>query len=704
VSIYVGLKISKENQAPDDSQAASCAWCEGNPSNRGSCPGSWYMFANEEVCNTSATNIYCCEQNPPGGGGGGGDTSCTITYGGGVTGGITISNGCGDQKFTFETYWKTAPNGTSDGSCVGTSTNKGTVKLGKGTHCPRNMGPGGCGYCVQVDKTTGDFRGGVAQFTGNCAAAVCGDGTKNGSEQCDPQATPTGCSSTQSCTTNCQCVNKAVCGDGTKNGAEQCDPQASPTGCASGQTCNNSCQCVTTPICGNGTMEAGEECENGHACTTGTCNMTDCSCSVTPQDTCGDSVCGSSEATAKSCEVIGGVATNCSTNQPIGDGTSTLCRSNCTWCGDGTVQTGEACDPAVTGGPPCTSTCTLASDLQCTDMSRLGTDEVGPSEVELFNVTVTGTSNDDPYDEEQVVLRVSSTSDDTPVGRDQTDPASALVSPYALASSENATTMTATYYFAWEALNVNNSNLTNGSFDVEVSFDGGSTWSSISACRDEITYDSGEQVEPAFTLVKTGSAQCTNTTGAEVTYTVTLTNLGPGQGVVTYVEDILDSDIQDSWVSDITSSRGITGTVSNGRIRWAGTESQRTYSENESATFTYTISIPPAYLGNFNDGINNIVTAVSGDNQVRFNYYMETGCTGNLPSTGILDTTPWIFGMMAVVTGLIALRLKVGQEALMPVIDTTKAKTTSVFTSAVSKLGFGEVVRSKRKKKIEKNF
>jgi hypothetical protein len=173
---------------------------------------------------------------------------------------------------------------------------------------------------------------------------------------------------------------------------------------------------------------------------------------------------------------------------------------------------------------------------------------------------------------------------------------------------------------------------------------------------------------------------------------------------VTYVEDILDSDIQDSWVSDITSSRGITGTVSNGRIRWAGTESQRTYSENESATFTYTISIPPAYLGNFNDGINNIVTAVSGDNQVRFNYYMETGCTGNLPSTGILDTTPWIFGMMAVVTGLIALRLKVGQEALMPVIDTTKAKTTSVFTSAVSKLGFGEVVRSKRKKKIEKNF
>nr|MBP6976604.1 hypothetical protein [Candidatus Dojkabacteria bacterium] len=72
-----------------------------------------------------------------------------------------------------------------------------------------------------------------------------------------------------------------VCGNGTKDSGEACDPKASPTGCNAGYTCKNDCTCAAI-TCGNGKLNTGEECEVGNptgtSCTWDNCNQTSCTC------------------------------------------------------------------------------------------------------------------------------------------------------------------------------------------------------------------------------------------------------------------------------------------------------------------------------------------------------------------------------------------------------------------------------------------
>lgn len=109
--------------------------------------------------------------------------------------------------------------------------------------------------------------------------AICGDGVKQGSEQCDDGNAQDGDGCTAACKT------EAICGDGIMEGDEECDvgEQQGDVCAGGGESCTycSNCIYVTTnsdnppsvsitsssspasPMCGNGMQEGSEECDDG---------------------------------------------------------------------------------------------------------------------------------------------------------------------------------------------------------------------------------------------------------------------------------------------------------------------------------------------------------------------------------------------------------------------------------------------------------
>jgi cysteine-rich repeat protein len=123
------------------------------------------------------------------------------------------------------------------------------------------------------------------------------------------------------------------CGDGIVTPPETCEPPGSNAG--QPNECRDDCT-----FCGDGNLDSGEQCDDGN-------NVDGDGCSAFCQDEpiCGDGVINQPGET---CEPPGSNA-----------GQPNECRDDCTFCGDGNLDSGEQCDDGNNvDGDGCSANCT----------------------------------------------------------------------------------------------------------------------------------------------------------------------------------------------------------------------------------------------------------------------------------------------------------------------------------------------------------
>ena len=240
------------------------------------------------------------------------------------------------------------------------------------TNCLYKCGNGVRDIGEQCDLGSAKNVGGYGGCNADCTQGpYCGDGFKQGTEQCDDGRND---GSYGTCSPGC--VLAGYCGDGLlQNPPESCDLGSKNSAVAYGiGLCTN--QCLPAPYCGDKSVDSqfGEKCDDGvNSGLPGSC-YPDCSGWV-PLDTCGNSKLDSGEQ----CD-------DGNKNGQWGDNCDAHCRLK---CGNGIVDqdTGETCDDGVNDGSygGCTSTCQYAG--YCGDNLVNGTEQcdLGPN------------NQDDPY-------------------------------------------------------------------------------------------------------------------------------------------------------------------------------------------------------------------------------------------------------------------------------------------------------------------
>lgn len=175
------------------------------------------------------------------------------------------------------------------------------------------------------------------------ASPVCGNGTLNRGEQCDP-----GVPGTSGCSAECQFIGStdaaSVCGNGAIGDGEACDDgnMVSGDGCSS--NCLHEGSSSVLALCGNGTIEPGETCDTAEAwCDHVTClKIGTSACTPTGAINC----CGNAtKDNGEDCDGGDGCSNRC-----LALGSSTTYHDP-SFCGDGVIGKGEidACEEGIVG-------------------------------------------------------------------------------------------------------------------------------------------------------------------------------------------------------------------------------------------------------------------------------------------------------------------------------------------------------------------
>ncbi len=177
----------------------------------------------------------------------------------------------------------------------------------------------------------------------NCT--YCGDAAVQAGEECDDGNTDDG----DTCANDCTLNQPLSCGDGFVGAGETCDPPGSDPGSPTGNLCRPTCT-----YCGDAAINDGEQCDDGNGDDNDGCRN-DCTLGQTP--ICGD---GSLNVVGESCDPPG-------TDPGLPGGN--LCRGDCTYCGDDTIDNGngEQCDDGnLDDDDACRNDCTIPAPDACT--------------------------------------------------------------------------------------------------------------------------------------------------------------------------------------------------------------------------------------------------------------------------------------------------------------------------------------------------
>jgi|GEM_PF-2969402 len=282
-------------------------------------------------------------------------------------------------------------------------------KAGKGGSAQGGAGQGG----------GGNNPGGAGSDPGGGGnTGECGDGVKDGSEQCDTGkfggATCTSeigkpATGDLACAANCTIDTSAClfCGDGKINGTEKCDGSAPNNatcelvlgaGSTGSIKCKDDCTLDTSgcsaPIsCGNGKKDDSEKCEGtdlgGVTCTSevgkpATGDLTcaaNCTIDTSACLYCGDAKKNGTEA----CDAADLGGATCESAVGTGSTGSVTCKADCTLdvsgcspsikCGNGKKDDSEKCEGTDLGGATCTSEVgkPATGDLACASNCTLDT-------------------------------------------------------------------------------------------------------------------------------------------------------------------------------------------------------------------------------------------------------------------------------------------------------------------------------------------
>lgn len=213
---------------------------------------------------------------------------------------------------------------------------------------------GGKGGSGATDGSTGGSAGATAQ---------CGNGTVEGSEECDDNNLTSGDGCDNDCGFTCS-AGDTKCDDGNAcTGTETCGGDhkcVAGTPLNEGDSCGDGLVCVSgncvSAACGDGQQQTGEECDDGdvdenNGCNTQctfSCLSTDATkdCTATGDECAGSNVC---DDTAHTCTGGTPLAENANCKNNTGTCKAGVCTLKT--CGNGTVDAGEQCEP------PNTATC-----------------------------------------------------------------------------------------------------------------------------------------------------------------------------------------------------------------------------------------------------------------------------------------------------------------------------------------------------------
>jgi hypothetical protein len=145
-----------------------------------------------------------------------------------------------------------------------------------------------------------------------------------------------------------------------------------------------------------------------------------------------------------------------------------------------------------------------------------------------------------------------------------------------------------------------------------------------------------EQENPDWTITKTASEECIEEGGetyAKATYTITITNVGEGEGTIDKIEDTLDEKVLEEYLNEISNQ----GAYASGIITWDLEGEDEIFSSEESMQFTYYIQVPDDAFGTY----ENTATAYPGQGDTfSDDESIELICqtAQEIPETGIFDS------------------------------------------------------------------